>query len=637
MAAVVVVTYAAIVWTLRRGFDWTDEAFVYDLVASNRISVEVPLGFQHLLHPLYQLTGESVLAFRTLRLGGYLLLSVALVWCARAVLRRIGISLPQSGWLFILLLAQIGTFLAWSYPPRYLGYNELGAWFVQLGVGLLLLSLGWGLSPPTDPVSEVSSGSEVDSSSEVDSGSEVDSSSEMGAPRLSASKVLSSVWAGLGVVTTLLLFAKVTSALAFGAMVAIVIVVANPHLTLRKRAVSLGVGTAAALLTLWLLGAPIGPYFRDALALLFDKSAQDAAGHPFSEMVSVYSDSVSSTGRAVLPAVLLFALAMATLHGRVRRLRDAGRGSEVDGIAWTLGALLLISWILLPRDPVWAYLGNLIAFIGIAGIIGLVVLGAGGASAGGASADGATLHGSSARRIISVALAGALIVATPFMSAVGTNNAIVQQFVWAATLWAVVLGVALVLLSERASSLSSSASSLPQLVGCLVMVLASLAVKADIEHPYRNPPLESQQTSTSVPELRGLLLSEPDAAWASWLFSAGDSLRAFNVPATAIGSAGALYAFNHSGYASPWVGRGNNPAALKSLSLACMPHPPPDLFVLQPGSATARSRPTAGVTKSLAVCGISFPSNFRVVAKRDSADPALAMTIWRLNPPAARH
>jgi len=413
----------------------------------------------------------------------------------------------------------------------------------------------------------------------------------------------------------------------FGAMLAIVVVIPNPQLSLRRRAASIGAGTAAALLTLWLSGAPIVPYFRDALALLFDKSAQDAAGHPFSAMVSVYSDSLSSTGRALVPALLIFAAAMATLHGRVRPLRDAGWGSEVDGIAWTLGGLLLISWILLPRDPVWAYLGNLIAFIGIAAIIGLMVLGPG----------GATLHGSSARRISSVALGGAVIVATPFMSAVGTNNAIVQQLVWAATLWAVVLGVALVLLSERASLLSSSARSLPLLVGALVMLLASLAVRADIEHPYRNPPLSSQQTSTSVPALRGLLLAQPDAAWASWLSAAGVSLGAAKVPATAIGSPGALYAFNHSGYASPWVGRGNNGAALKSLTLACMPHRPPDLFVLQPGAATARSRPTAGVTKSLAVCGIRFPADFRVVARRGSADPALAMTIWRLKPAGAKH
>jgi hypothetical protein len=59
---------------------------------------------------------------------------------------------------------------------------------------------------------------------------------------MSASQLLLSVWTGLGVLTTLLLFAKVTTAMAFGAMLAIVIVIPNPHLMLWKRAASVGAG-----------------------------------------------------------------------------------------------------------------------------------------------------------------------------------------------------------------------------------------------------------------------------------------------------------------------------------------------------------------------------------------------------------
>jgi hypothetical protein len=141
---------------------------------------------------------------------------------------------------------------------------------------------------------------------------------------------------------------------------------------------------------------------HDALGLLFDESAQDAAGHPFSKMVSVYADSLSSTGRSLVPGLLIFALAMATLHDRFRPIRDAGRGAVLDRIAWAFGGMLLISWAVLPRDPVWAYLGNLIAFIGFAAIIGLLVLESG----------DATLHGPRARRISSLAVAGVLIVPT---------------------------------------------------------------------------------------------------------------------------------------------------------------------------------------------------------------------------------
>ena len=586
MAAMVFVTYAAIVWTLRRGFDWTDEAFVYTMIASNRVAIDVPLGFQHLLHPLYALTGETVLAFRVIRLTGYVLLSIALVACARAVLRRIGMRIPRSGWAFILLLAQVGTFLAWSYPPRYLGYNELGSWLSQLGVALIVHSLAWGVSSPRHQ---------------------------------GASWVLWPIWAGLGAITSMLLFAKVTSALAFGAILAIALVIPNPNLRLWKRLVSIGTGATAVLLVLWVGGSPIGPYFQNTFALVFDKSAQDAAGHPFSGMVSTYVASLLSTGRASVPALLIFALAMVTFRRNVLPIGDGDRGEVIDRIAWILGVLLVLVLFALPRPAVWRYLGELIVFIGAAGIIGLVILGA----------NGAIMHGTAVSRSLSIAVGGSALVAAPFISAVGTNNGIAEQFVFAATLWAVVLGIALVLLTQRATLLRSGARSLPAVIGCVVIFMAAMAVKADIAKPYRNPPLLSQETSSAVPELRGLLLTEADAAWIDWVAAAGDSLGANDLPATAIASTGALYAFNHSGYANPWIGR-NVPAAFVSLSVACTVDPPSDLFVLQPGTSPEHAPSTSGVTKSLAACGINFPGDFRVVDKRGSPDPALAMTIWRL-------
>lgn len=592
MAVTVFVTYVAIAWTLRRGFDWTDEAFVYTMIASNRIAVGEPWGFQHLLHPLYVVTGQSVLAFRVIRLVGYALLSVGLVWCARTVVRRLGITIPRSGWAFILLLAQVGTFLAWGYPPRYLGYNELASWLAQLGVALILVSLSWGVSSPRNGVSS---------------------------PRnREGSRVLWPIWAGLGAVTMLLVFARVTSGLAFGAFLALVIVVPNLNLRLWKRVVAAGGGAAAVLLVLWVVRCPIGPYFKNAFALLFDKSARKAFGHPISGMISTYAHSLLSTGRALLPVLLIFSLAMATFHRRARAIGDGGRGRALDWMTWILGVLLVVALVALPRPDVWSYLGVLIVFIGAAGIIGLAILGA----------DHAVLHGSALSRSFSVAVGVSAVVAAPFISSLGTSNGLTGQFVFAATLWAVVLGIALVRLTQRGALLKSSARSMPALIGCVVLLITAFAVKADIAKPYRTAPLLSQETSTSVPELRGLLLTAPDAAWIDWVSAAGDSERADHVPATAIASSGALYAFNQSGYANPWVGM-NWPIAFTSLSLACAKRPS-DLFVLQPGTATKDAPSTTGVTKSLAACGISFPGDFRVVDQRASADPERAMTIWRL-------
>lgn len=599
MATIVLVTYAAIVWTVPRGFDWTDEAFGYSLIASNRIAVDVPLGFQHLLHPLYLLTGQSVLAFRILRLAGYVLLGLALVSCARATVRRLGISIPRSGWALIVLLAQVGTFLAWSYAPRYPGYNELTSWFAQLGVALIVVSLAWGASAR-------------------DGG---------------AGWGLWLIWVGLGAITILLVYTKVTSAMAFGVMLAVAVVFPNPSLCWWKRIVSAGAGAMAVLLLLWVTGAPTLSYLKRAFSLVFDTSAQASFGHPMSVIVWVYWDSLISTGRSLLPALVIFALTMATFSRRVRSNDESVNSPDTDRITWILGVLLVIAMIALPKLSNWAYFGELVVFMGAAGIIGLVTLGS----------QGATMRGSTASRSLSVAFGGATVVSAPFISAAGTNNPLTGQFVFAATLWAVLLGTALALLTRRAVLLRSSARSLPALIGCIVILMSAVAVKADIAKPYRNEPLLSQETSTSVPELRGLLLTKADAEYVDWISAAGHTFGADGVPATGTSSAGDLYVFNHSGYASPWIGS-VSPGPYASLVVACTKHPPADLFVLQRPSAPSKSSKyiiksskyiIAHLTSSLAACGINFPGDFTAVAKRDSTDPNRALTIWRLKKSSA--
>jgi hypothetical protein len=231
-----------------------------------------------------------------------------------------------------------------------------------------------------------------------------------------------------------------------------------------------------------------------------------------------------------------------------------------------------------------------------------------------------------------------VIVGTPFISALGTANRLAGQFLFAATLWCVVLGVALTLLARRATSLRSSARALPALIGCAVLVLSAQAVRADIAKPYRSGPLLSLETSTTVPALRGILVNKADAAYIDWVATEAVNLGAEHVPAVVItpwrrqksfNSLGALYAFNHSGYANPWLGR-NWVAAFNSLRLACTKDPPADLFVLQSGQSNMQAPSTAGVKKSFAACGINFPADFRVVGRHPSPDPGLDLTIWRL-------
>lgn len=582
MAVIASVAYSIIVWTLPRGFDWTDEAFVDSMIASNRVAIGEPWGFQHLLNPLYVLTGESVLALRVLRLGGYVLLTVALVMCARTVMHKIGITIGRSGWLFVFVLAQVGTFTAWSYPPRYLSQNELSSWFSQAGIALALLSLAWGVSAAADQ---------------------------------RAVRALWAIWVGLGVVTALLVFTKVTSGAVFAVVLAAVFVVPNPYLRRWKQLTAAGSGAAVVLLVLWLSGYPAGSYLRGALSLFFDPSAQAAFDHPISAIVVLYRHSLLATGSTLLPVLLLFTLTIASL----RRATAQNGSKETHRLAWVFGAFFLFALLALPKTNVWDHLGALVVFLGLAGIVGLALHGG----------EGVTMLGSAMHRTLSVVIGGLAIVSAPLISSVGTNNSLTGQLLFAATLWAVVLGVALVLVSERAVALRGSAQVLPALIACVVLLTSAQAVKASADTPYRTTSLWSQNTPTSAPEFRGVLLTKADAEWMDWMSATGDSLHAAGVPAIAITSPGALYAFNHSGYANPRVDY-RLPVSVASIESACETDPPHDLFVLQPGTSSPEDPSTIGTVKRLAACGISFPHDFVAVARRDSADPARAMTIWRL-------
>lgn len=627
MAVVVVLTYLAILFTLRRGFDWTDETFVQSLVASNREAVGEPWGFQHLLHPLYVATGESVLASRILRLVGYILVSVALIWTGRFVTRRIGISISRSGWVLVSLLAQVGTFLAWSYPPRSTGYNELAAWFTQLGVALILISLVWGVCVPDrlapDPLAPDQPAPDPLAGDPLAGDPLAGDQSAPGDQRRSLA--LWSIWSGLGAIVVLLMFAKATSGLAFGLVLALAFAVPNPNLRLWKRALALVAGIGGILLVLLALRAPTGFYFANMWDLLAHQSARDAFGHPVSGMVATYLASLQVSGRALLPALTLFAL----LALSIRR-----RGTPT-WVSWLLGVLSGAALLVLPSPSPWVYLGELVVFIGVAALIATVVLATDRHTAGTRGAGRGVTTRSVVTRWAAAGVAALAVVAAPFISSAGTSNAISGQLSYAATLWLVVLGIALVLFTQRAALRHSSAQGVPALIACVVVLLAAFAVRAHIAAPYRTAPLLTQNTSTSVPALRGLLLTKADAQWADWVYAAGQSLRADGVPATSINSPGALFVFNHSGYANPWVGAAW-PAAYESLRLACVSQRPTDLFVLEPGAGEIRRRHTslalsrANVTRSLAGCGIAFPRDFRVVDTRTAADPTRALTIWRL-------
>jgi len=591
--------FVVILRSIDRGFDWTDEAFVYGMMASNRIAVGEAWGFQHLFHPLWTALGESVLIFRGLRLVGYVLVSVLLVLAARSVLLRLGTRLSRSSWLVVLLVAQAGTFLPWAYPPRYFGHNELAAWFSQLGGALVVLALVHG---------RAAAGRR---------------------PRL----VVALLWLALGACVSLLLLTKVTSGAAIGAVAAVAVLVPGTVLRWWQRVLALAAGALLPLVLAWWGSYPLGAYAHNIVTLFTDEQAQAEFGHPFGELVSTYIYSLGITGRVVAPILALFAvLAAVVLALRARstvppaapgaRAGDGSRPVDLHTLlgrsGWVLAVLTGVALATIAKTDTWAYLGALIAFAGAAGLIGLALTAR-------VREAGRGVRGTD---VAVVVVAVGALVGAPFASAAGTNNPIFGQMLFSATLWAVLLGLAAVLLGHRARA-EGGLRVLAAVPAAVVLVLCTVAVQTSVDAPYRTAPLMSQETKNAAWELRGMRLTEPEAAWAGWVSHLGDELDADGVPTVTINQPGAAFLFNASDWANPWTSS-IWPASFQAVRDACTQERPDGLLVLQPGTAVPGDPSYEGTVAALADCGIAFPDDFEQVAAYPSGDPFLQLTVWRL-------
>jgi hypothetical protein len=533
------------------------------MIASDRVAVGEAWGFQHLLHPLFRLIGESVLAFRVLRLVGYAVTSVLLVLAARHVTRTAGVALPRHTWWFVLLVAQAGTLLAWSYPPRYLGYNEISAWLSQL----LCASVVVGLLGRTS-----------------------------GAPVLRVWLP----WAAAGAMIPPLLMAKFTAGVAWVPLVLLATLLApSVRSALGRTAVTL-LGAGLSALALVASGMPLVGTVSRSWTMLSDPAAQEASDHSVSEVLRTYRDSAVDTALAALvPVALLVVLAVV-----VRRMRP-GSGLLARAGALVLPALLG-GWLLALPLTSWTKLGTTATVMGVGGAAVLLVAGA-------AARDGRP----SPARLYGLAL----VVVTPVVAGVGTNNAILGQTIFAATIWAVLLGAALAGLAGTGPRVAVHRRA-PLLTGALLVWVMVTHVWSDsVVHPYRSDPLQHQTARTTEPALAGIRLTPDQADLATWLHATAEREQAADVPAVAINAPGHLFAFNRSGWASPW--RGGIWAA--SIEESCRTARPDDLVVLDPGddsATTAEGREQ--LTRALTGCGYAFPDDFRAV------DEFAGSVVWRL-------
>lgn len=580
--AAVFVGLAMIVWTLNRGFDWSDEGFVYTMIEANRVSTREFWGFQHLLHPVYDLFGSSVLAFRTLRLLGYVTLGAILTLVTKRALGLFGLSLRRLSWVLVAAVAQVGTLAAWSYPPRYLGYNELSSWFAQVGGALLLLVLFERIA----------------------------SSSGRGLRRTSFW-----LWLSLGAIIVILFFAKFTAAILLGGLT--LVVFCCPTSASRwKQLGAAALGAISLLLLLAATGVPLIDYTRAVVRLALDPSAQAESGYPLSSLINVYLQSLALTVRTLaLPAaftavVFIAAAGFAKNTGMRTKPRLL---TERTAVAFmTLTSLLLVLPSALTK---WDSLGMTNAFMLVFALLAFMIL------------TPARIEPFSAPIATRMNLSAAVLIFAfaPFVSGFGTTNALVGQTVFAASLWAAGAGVAGALLLERATALTASARLAPLALIAVVAASATYAVSRDIAEPYRSSPLYSQDSLVGEGHLRGIHLTAEQARLHHWLHTSGDSLSAKRTPAVSVASPGALLAFNASDWVNSWTGPGWD----KAVAEACGDGVG-DLYVLQSASETNGTGAYDQLVAGLGECGIDFPRDFQLVDRHESVDPALDVTIWSL-------
>lgn len=587
--AVVAITLAIIIATLNRGFDWSDEGFVYSMIASNRVSTNEFWGFQHLLHPLYEMFGSSILAFRVVRLLGYIALAVTLTFIARRVLDSLGISLRRSSWIFVLLIAQVGTFAAWSYPPRYLGYNELSAWFAQLGGALLILLLTARHNTLNGKVARWRT-------------------------RL--------VWALIGAIIAILFFAKVTAAIILIILTTPVVLITARSAARVMRISALIVGMASMLVILLAAGVPLLTYAETISELMLNPAGQAASGYSIGALLITYLNSAALTMRELAVPIGLAALILLTSRGLTRKPGSisAYRGtSALENVALIATGVLALLLLLPSANTTWNALGVANTFMFFLALLSFAVL------APKPTTPQASIHPHRS----STWLVVFLFAVIPFINGVGTNNAIFGQTVFSATFWAVGAGVFLCLLWERTEAASWFARLSPLLIIGIVVSGSGLAVAHDVfVDPYRTAPYFKQNTAVDVADLSGIRVSQDQAELFQWLHDVGLKEKAANTPALSIATPGALLAFNLSDWANLWPG----PDWAESIEEACKRQFPTELYVLQ--SDSEKQPGSSGYDKLVAGldgCNIEFPRDFSIVDAHISQDPEWSVTIWQMD------
>ena len=569
-----------------RGFEMSDEAFVYSLtLAGGSLDRGWFFGYAYLTAPLFDLVGQQVWAMRVVRFLMYLAVGVTLMGAVIAVLKRV---MPRSGqlgaWVYFALVVAtfLSTYWAWVYLPPVISYNELAVWFGLLAiVPVILVESGWLHKYKWLPVI-------------------------MGAIS--------------GVFLTLLFVSKLPTGLGLLAVViAYIFLVRGPSL----RWLYVGVGVVFGVISTWLVSLLAGLPLLDLLeqgtrALITGEGAP--GGYQASTLLRDYFITAQDAIFVLRGPLLLFVLTILVFYFVISALKsDAVPNPKVSAVAILMASLFLLFSL------VWAWalgVGNggggeafaigfamtLIVFV--AGCFFLISL--------------ALLSGESRITWLRV---GLLLVAVPLLVVAGTNNPFTFQLhlvIAPVLLLAIASGV---IIWSKTSSVLEKSFGAPLAAAIVGVGLSAFTLSAVWQgvwvNPYRQVPLSEQIFANERGILRWVSTDEATRNLAQGLPQIARELGLTSTATTAWDNPGLVLFFNNSQFASTW----QLPLVTTSteeLFRACDASPQ-TLIVLDDGADDRRQR--AGdpglFYEAVTSCGANYPSEYLTVATVEPPAEAL--------------
>lgn len=584
----VAISLLVVTFGLFRGFDWTDEAWAYSLTSSGRITLGEPWAFQYLMNPLLQIFGDHVIVIRMFRLFAFICLGILISLGFGVIAKSTGRVFSRTSWVILFSVTQIGTVLAWSWPPRYFAYNEITSVIVQLvaiAIGVVLLT--------------------ARTNSKI---------------KLNSIKY-SLLWGAIGLITGILFYGRFTGFLLLMPIALAATLFAGNGRRLLSASlftIFMGLGISVPIA----MGLPAWEYAQSIWLNITDPNVQAANNHP-SGLIQMYGENLWGMFLTVLPGMIL------ALSGILISLSSSTGKELIPGFSKSLGPILFgvvatISLVYVIQSGGGAERTGKIAILSIS--LAAVATYIFTSSLFSQKHNFATKKIDVWRTICSVSL----IAVAPIVASFGTNNPLTIHFGFDSTIWLGAAGLGLSIWYTAVKNQSNN-DWLPVVSMFLLSSLAIVAIVGEARAPYRAASFKANSELISTPgPLQGLFVTPSEKNWLNWLNDQSVSLKAQEIPTLSLKSAGALLAFNNSNFASPWL-ESFWPASFWSISKACQVGVPKDLIVLVPGTVPDGSPEWNDLRRTLLEsCDISFPEQFQEVADYADINPQYAMTIWRL-------